>query len=75
LASQLIELKAVPPTEPEDALHLSIATLANMDFVASWNFSHMVSEQPKRKFSQVVQQLGYAVPILATPESIVESLK
>jgi hypothetical protein len=75
LASQLIELKAVPPTEPEDALHLSIATLANMDFVASWNFSHMVGEQPKRKFSQVVQQLGYAVPILATPESIVESLK
>ncbi len=75
LALQLIELKAVPPTEPEDAIHLAIATLAKMDFVASWNFSHMVGEQPKRKFSQVVQQLGYAVPILATPESIVESLK
>jgi hypothetical protein len=57
VTSQLIELNAVPPTEPEDALHLSIATLAKMDFVANWNFSHVVGEQPKRKFSQVVQQL------------------
>jgi hypothetical protein len=32
-------------------------------------------KQPKRQLSQVLQQLGYAVPMLATPESILESLK
>ena len=75
LAKQLIEHKAIPSTEPEDALHFAIATLAKMDFVASWNFSHLVGEQPKRQLGQVLQQLGYAVPMLATPESLLESLK
>ena len=44
LSKQLIEHKAIPSTEPEDALHFVIATLAKMDYVASWNFSHLVGE-------------------------------
>jgi predicted nucleic acid-binding protein len=75
LSKQLIDNKAIPPTEPEDALHFAIATLAEIDYVASWNFSHLVGEEPKRKLSLVLAQLGYTMPMLATPESLLESLK
>ena len=44
-----IEVKAVPITEPEDATHIAIATLALVKYIASWNFSHMVGPQAKRQ--------------------------
>lgn len=42
LALLLIKAGAVPETEPEDALHLALATLAGVDYIVTWNFAHMV---------------------------------
>jgi hypothetical protein len=73
LAQQLIQAKAVPMTEPEDAAHIAIATLAQMKYIVSWNFAHMVSPQAKRLLEQAITDLGYAPPLLATPEEIFEA--
>ena len=70
LASALIAHNAIPPTEPEDAAHIAIATLSKMKYIASWNFAHMVGIASKRKLERTIEQLGYDVPILATPEEI-----
>ena len=75
LGRQLIENKAVPATEPEDALHIALATTSEIDYIASWNFSHLVGAEPKRKLEKVISQLGFRPPYLETPESIYESLK
>jgi hypothetical protein len=49
LAQQLIDIRAVPATEPEDALHIALATLAEVDHLASWNFAHIVGPSAKLK--------------------------
>ena len=72
LAQQLIINKAIPETEPEDALHIAIATLAQMKYIVSWNFSHMVGPQAKRQLEKAISSLGYVAPMLATPEEIFE---
>ena len=72
-AKQLVSAKAVPPTEPEDALHIAIATTAQMTYIASWNFSHLVGTEPKRKLEKVIASLGFTAPMLETPEAIFES--
>jgi predicted nucleic acid-binding protein len=72
LAKQLIIAKAVPITEPEDALHIALATTAKMTHIASWNFSHLVGPEPKRKLEKVIASLGYEPPMLETPEAIYE---
>lgn len=73
LAQSLIEINAVPQTEPEDAAHIAIATLAQMKYIVSWNFSHMVGPQAKRQLEKAITNLGYEPPLLATPEEIFEA--
>lgn len=72
-AIRLIEVKAVPITEPEDATHIAIATLALVKYIASWNFSHMVGPQAKRQLEKAIAGLGHEPPLLATPEEIFEA--
>jgi hypothetical protein len=52
----LINANAVPATEPEDALHLAIATLARVDYIVTWNFAHMVGPSAKFKLSKHIEQ-------------------
>jgi hypothetical protein len=75
LAEELIRLKAIPEQEPEDATHIAIATLSNIQFIASWNFSHLVGPEAKFRLQTQLKDLGYPVALLATPEELLEVLK
>ena len=72
LAQDLVRIKAVPATEPEDAAHIAIATVAQMKCLVSWNFSHMVGPQAKRQLERAIVSLGYEPCLLTTPEEIFE---
>ena len=74
LAQQLVAIKAVPATEPEDALHIAIATINGMDYIASWNFVHLVGPKVKLNLQLKLRDLGFDPPTIATPEEIVEEL-
>lgn len=74
LAKRLIGAGAVPQTEPEDALHLALATLAEVDYIVTWNFAHMVGPSAKSLLSKHIERLGYKAPLLATPEELLEEL-
>lgn len=73
LARQLTAAGLVPATEPEDALHIAEATLARMDYVATWNFAHFVNVSAKYKLVQALAAWGFAPPLFATPEELLES--
>lgn len=73
-AKELIRSSAVPATEPEDALHLALATIHKMDYIASWNFAHLVGPAAKFKLQSKIAALGHRPPIIATPEEIFEEL-
>lgn len=74
LAQRLIDVGAVPQTEPEDALHLALATLAQVDYIVTWNFKHMVGPSAKALLSKHIERLGYIAPLLTTPEELLEEL-
>lgn len=74
LADRLITTGAVPPTKQEDALHIALATLAQVEYIATWNFAHMVSPAAKYRLQKHIEQLGFAPPLLATPEELLETL-
>jgi hypothetical protein len=48
----------VPATEPEDAAHIALATLHEMDYLATWNFAHFVSPDAKYKVFLALSQWG-----------------
>ncbi len=74
LAQKLLQAKGVPETEPEDALHLAVATCAGVDFIATWNFAHLVGPVAKFRLQTLIQNMGYSPPLLATPEELLEIL-
>ncbi|WXG39483.1 MAG: hypothetical protein WED07_01390 [Candidatus Freyarchaeum deiterrae] len=42
LAEQYIRYGAIPESYQEDAYHIAVAVINEMDFLLSWNFKHIV---------------------------------
>jgi len=59
LAGLYLKKGAIPRTEPEDALHIALASVNHLDALASWNFKHIVSINPIRKIHEVNKQSNY----------------
>lgn len=74
LAAKLIALNAVPKQEAQDALHIALATTSGVDFVATWNFAHLVGASAKYQLMRTIESLGFRPPILATPEELYEEM-
>jgi len=72
LAARLIDLKALPPTEPEDALHIALATVASAHYLVSWNFAHLVGPDVKLQLLDTLRACGFQPPLLTTPEELLE---
>jgi hypothetical protein len=75
IANALVALGAMPTKAYADGLHIACAALNNLDLIASWNFRHIASIWAKKKISDCLTTLGVPVPIIATPEDIMESLQ
>jgi len=53
LARKYISAGAIPESELEDSLHIAAASLNNIENLVSWNFKHIVSENPIRKIREI----------------------
>lgn len=59
---------AIPPSMPEDALHIACATVAELDAVISWNMRHIANLRRQEKIQRVNFMKGYhKVIYLITP--------
>ncbi|MFQ5753692.1 MAG: type II toxin-antitoxin system VapC family toxin [bacterium] len=70
IASLLIRNGPIPREFPEDALHIAIATVNGMDYLLTWNFTHINNAQMKAKIIAVIEAEGYQCPTLCSPEEL-----
>jgi len=54
LANQYIHNDVVPESYPEDAYHIAIAVIYEVDYLLSWNFKHIV----RRKTRDIVRMVN-----------------
>lgn len=73
-AQELIVSGAIPATEPEDALHIALATLSGAHYLVSWNFAHLVGPDTKIRLLDTIRSLGKMPALLTTPEELMETL-
>jgi len=59
LAEIYQERKILTPKYFNDGLHIAIATISNIDIIASWNFKHIVHYDKIRLFNSVNIESGY----------------
>lgn len=70
LSNLLIKNRGIPSESPEDALHIAIASIEKIDFIATWNFKHMNNPFTKNKIKEIIENAGYICPVLASPEEL-----
>ena len=70
LADLLLEKNGIPKEFPEDALHIAIAAVEKVDFIATWNFKHINNPFTKNKIKQIIEDAGFSCPVLASPEEL-----
>ena len=72
LAGALIQGHAIPESQPNDALHIALAAIHQVQYVVSWNFRHIVNASLRPAIERVCRDAGYEPPILCTPEELLE---
>ncbi|MBI5479971.1 MAG: PIN domain-containing protein [Deltaproteobacteria bacterium] len=72
LAAELVALGMVPPKYANDALHIAIAVVENMDLLVSWNFRHIVRVKTRRVVGAAARLGGYRELEICTPEEVID---
>ncbi|MEA1972161.1 MAG: type II toxin-antitoxin system VapC family toxin [Candidatus Cloacimonadota bacterium] len=70
LASMYIKRKIVSKKFIDDATHIALATVANVDLLVSWNFKHIVHFEKIRLFNSVNLELGYGKINIYSPREV-----
>jgi hypothetical protein len=70
LAELLIDRKAVPASEPRDALHIAIAAANGVQFIATWNFKHILNPHLQAQITGTCREAGFIPPVICTPEQL-----
>ena len=59
LAGRYVQAGVLPPSDEVDALHVAIATVCEMDVLASWNQQHLANIRRRDLFNSVNRVAGY----------------
>lgn len=70
LAGQYLKHKIVTPKFREDAYHIAIATVSQVDVLVSWNFKHIVNLDKIQKFNAVNLLAGYRGIEIRSPREV-----
>ena len=72
LAQKYARALQLPDRALADAYHMALATWHGMDYVVSWNCTHIVSGRVQKVLIGVNNTMGFQTPILCTPEELME---
>ena len=70
LAEALIEQIPFPPKAAADALHIAISVVSGMDYLLTWNCTHIANAALRSPIESICRNRGYNVPIICTPEEL-----
>ncbi|MBI3989624.1 MAG: type II toxin-antitoxin system VapC family toxin [candidate division NC10 bacterium] len=69
LAQEYVRQRIFPEQYESDALHVAIAVVNGVGYLASWNFKHLVNVRTRREVNLVNALRGYQpIEIVAPPE-------
>jgi predicted nucleic acid-binding protein len=72
LAQELLKQKALPTQAAVDALHVAVAVVNGMDYLLTWNCTHIANAAIRSKIERVCRSKGYEPPVICTPEELLE---
>jgi hypothetical protein len=70
LAQKLVIPGGLPESAAADAVHIAVATVYRIDYLATWNIRHIANAQIRRITEGILEDNGYRRPIVCTPEGL-----
>jgi hypothetical protein len=70
LSERYLAEKIVGREHRVDALHIALATIKQVDILASWNFKHIVKWSKIRAYNAVNRKSGYSLLDIRSPREI-----
>ena len=70
LASAILDAGVIPQETALDAAHIAIATVHNIQFLLTWNCTHLANAEISIEIKSVCKSKGYECPIICTPEEL-----
>ena len=72
IANEMMARAILPPKAQFDALHIAMTAYHRVDYLMTWNCRHIANAKILPQIHRVLNDLGVPVPIICTPEEMVE---
>jgi predicted nucleic acid-binding protein len=70
LADRIFSATTLPDKAAPDALHVALAAINGMDFLLTWNCTHIANGVVLKIVNAICRENGYEPPIVCTPEEL-----
>ena len=74
LADRYIKEGVIPLKYRDDALHIAVAVINNIDVIVSWNFTHIVKVKTKKEVTGINSMMGYKEIEIYSPLEVIEDV-
>lgn len=71
LRQEYINRGVIPAENRDDALHVAVSSVYEVDFLVSYNFEHIVKIKTIDKITAINLLLGYKTPRIVIPEEVI----
>ena len=72
LAEHLVDVGPIPREAAADALHIAVAAVNGIDYPLTWNCKHLANASLRVQIAALLEDAGYACPVICTPEELME---
>lgn len=67
IASEILRLGGMPEKAYVDALHVAIAAAHGMEYLLTWNCTHIANPALRGKVEAICRSTGFEAPVICTP--------
>jgi hypothetical protein len=73
LAKAMLNDGSLPPKAEIDALHIAVAAVNGIDYLLTWNCTHIANALMRPRIEQACRESGVEPPVICTPSELLEA--
>lgn len=70
LAEAIMSTGLIPAKAKTDAAHMAVASRHGMDFLITWNCTHIANAEILSRMNYIIADSGYYLPTICTPDEL-----
>ena len=71
ISKDLLNREIIPPKAADDAIHIAVAAVHEIDYLLTWNCKHIANPHLRRRISDCLSAHGLRPPTICTPENLI----